>query len=222
MIRTLKIIASSMLAVVALSAVAAAAGAAIPTLKTPGHSGATITGAQLGTHTFSFGSIREVECEIATFSGTLIGESSTKLELTPTYEKCKTKPLLGISFPVTVHMNGCTYDFYAEENTFREAFGEFAANVDLVCPFSEVVINVEGAAACSVSVPSFFEHLGTTVSNEATFIKSVRAMTNVSAASVGSGGICGKGGQTSVYKGETALTAHSAGVPVSLEAVKGP
>jgi hypothetical protein len=223
MTHTLKLIVSSLLAVVALAAVVSAAGAAAPTLKTPGHSGATISGAQIGNHIFTFGSPRELECGVATFSGALSGESSTTLELTPTYDKCKTKAVLGVSFPATVQMNGCTYLLHGEANATREALGEFAANVDLVCPSGkEVVLDVNGAAACSLTVPPFSGHLGTTIRNAATFIKSVEVATNVSATANGSGGICGGSGQTSTYKGETSLTAHSAGVSVPLEALKGP
>lgn len=220
--RTLKIIVAAALAVLALSAVASAAGAAAPKLKTPGHSGATIKGEQFGKHIFSFGGLRELECEVATFSGTLSGESNATLGLTPTYEKCKTKPILGISFPATVHMNGCSYLFHGEENTTEEALGKFLANVDLVCGAGqEVVVNVEGAANCTVKVPPFTGHKSNTNTNRGTSPQTVESSANVQETANGSGGICGSTGQTTTYTGKTILKAEVSGVQVALEAVKG-
>jgi hypothetical protein len=225
MSHTLKLIVSSLLAVLAGCAVASSALAAgAPTIKVPGHfSGASINGHQNGKHIFSFGGVRGLECEIATFSGSLASESSTTLTLVPVYEKCQTKPLLGISFPATVEMNKCDYLFHGEENASREFFGEFAANVDLDCPAGkEVVIDVEGAAKCSLTVEPFDGYLGNLVTKRGTFVQTLEATTNVSMTAAGSGGICASKGQTATYSGKTILEASSGGFPTSLEVVSGP
>ena len=186
--RTIQILLASAIAVIAMSAVASAASAATtPTVKTPGHTNATVQGSQIGNHTFTFGSLRELICTTATFDGTLSGESSTTLEVSPTYETCTTKPILGISFNATVHMNGCTYLFHGVEGS--EA-SPFAATVDLRCPAGQsVVLNIEGAANCTVTVPAFTGHTGVTNENRGTSPQTIKNIANVSETANGSGGI---------------------------------
>jgi hypothetical protein len=155
MIRNLKALGLAVLAVVALSAVAAASASAkfdSEVEKT------TLSGGQTTTHEFTVPA-GTTTCEVASFTGSETGTKTASgsfttetLTITPSYSKCKTV-LFGETHETHVIMNGCDYKFHAGATIEGET--KVAGTVDIVCPEKKSIeVEITGANICRVTVPS--------------------------------------------------------------------
>jgi hypothetical protein len=68
-------------------------------------------------------------CEVATYEGTATSATTTQIDVTPTYEQCRTTPD-GTIFPIT--HNGCTY-------RFTVSTGGTFGTAHLICPAGNAI-----------------------------------------------------------------------------------
>ena len=135
----LKVLGLSLIATVALSAVAVMNASANGEghLVTTGATGATVEGhvstppAAHNLHFRMHGFNGEIGCHKQTHVATIAGETAESLTVTPTYSECGTTP----NTDVTVTVNGCTY-------TFTVAKGSIDATeqtAHLFCPAGKAI-----------------------------------------------------------------------------------
>jgi hypothetical protein len=138
MIRKLKFLGFSLVAVLAMSAVGASAASAFTQFnaeKTP----VTLTGKQEGTSNAFDVQFGEVKCTTALYNGRTTETPDTTVKVTPHYTGCT---FAGVS--ATIDMNSCYYTLHINS--------EAAKNVaDVVCPTGEE-ITVTGGTKCTVHV----------------------------------------------------------------------
>ncbi len=153
MTRNLKMLGLALIAVFALSAMAAAAAQATPLFTATSYNASihATTEQKIGGESEYFESIgRKVECEIAHFTGTATANSST-LSITPDYTdhtqggNCKA----GQTLTATVTENGCSYLFHTKEKTATD----YDVTVDIVCPTKPIEVHVSGET-CTITVGS--------------------------------------------------------------------
>jgi hypothetical protein len=128
MTRNLKALGLALVAVFALSAVAASAAYAegVSELTPQSNQHVIITGHQEKV-IYKTAAGQEVTCEKITYDGTINGNTAT-LTLEPTYSSCHTTfP----KFPTTITMNGCDYLIHGQ---LTKPAGTFQASTDIVCP----------------------------------------------------------------------------------------
>ena len=211
-------------AVIASAAQATTLTASNPT--TGAHEHATISASQIGNHTFKFG-IRESICSTAEFDGTLTGTDEA-LTVTPTYSGCSTKPILGVSFRITITHEGCTYVLHAFEPYPK-------LTTDIKCPEGKkVTMHLYNNADATHSSPVCTLTIGETGNQNLATIEMVNSAAGVNPMDVvlkttevplttdGTGGVCGGADQTLKLNGETTIKAFStsAGNPqINLTAV---
>jgi len=139
--RHLRALGLSVVAILAISGVAATAAMAVPQFHIEMED-TTLTGSQgqnmANILTFDLG---EMKCKVAKFNGTQQQEISTTLTLKPTYEECK---LAGENAKVTP--NGCGYLFHLGEDTEI-----FPAKMDIECPDAQK-IEVD-MVECTITIP---------------------------------------------------------------------
>ena len=118
----LKALGLALVAVFALSAVAASAASANPALFTA-EVGAGETAGIDGGQTSAFGNTFSIggkpwSCEEAALVGEALtaGPASTEATLTPQYRNCHVI-IAGLTFPITITVNGCHYKFNATKET---------------------------------------------------------------------------------------------------------
>src|SRR6476646_6791866 len=137
MTRNLKALGLALVAVFAMSAIAASAAQATPTLTSevsPVTLEGTAGGFGSGQVLKAFGG--EFECEGSSFHTGLTSTPTAEITVEPSYGPlCRTAAQ---KLPATVTVNGCTYRFY---NLKFISAGDYQATVDIVCP-SEKVIEV--------------------------------------------------------------------------------
>ncbi len=158
MTREFKTLGLCLVAVFAMSAVAATAAQAEK--FTSANYPAAVPGEQVGALPLEFEVTNAgVECGTATFSGTLAAASET-LTITPNYQNC----LVGGAIPATVDLNGCDYLFHVT--------GVKTVGADVECPTTaggvtdKIVITVP-ATGCEIQVPEQMGLKKLTVKNEA-------------------------------------------------------
>jgi hypothetical protein len=229
MIRNLKGLGLALVAVFAMSAMAASgAQAATPTIVA-GAVG-TFSGDQVGVHEFTVGS-RALNCKKAHFSGTS-ALSQAELTVTFEYKECATTPVLGISFPVTVTPNGCTYTFtnlkHTEEGVPPKSV-DYDADVSIICPAGKKIeVHVYSNAGhteqlCTLTIESNQNDLsGNTITNVAGSPDDLLIHHNVKVKveNHNPNAICGEATSTAEYHGTTTLKAlNAAGVQTTLTAI---
>jgi hypothetical protein len=228
MIRKFKTLGLAIVAVLAMSAVAASAAQATPgtvTLDGGNTTEAAFHAAQVAgeSHTFTLPNKRVLSCAVATFTGT-VKNGDTAVTAAPTYENCHVT-LTPNTWPATVFMNGCDYNFTLQTKIVGDVWD---TDAHLECPETDVVIEVYVPG----TLPS--EH---TVSTKLLCRYTVQEQTvqgvtatdntngtvNVDATNAGVaiskvfGTLANCGGNgTATYNGKTPATASSGGVPVSL------
>ncbi len=205
MTRKFKTLGLCLVAVFAMSAVAATAAQAEK--FTSASYAASITGEQIGALPNEFEVTNAgVECGTATFSGTLAAASET-LTITPNYQNC----LVGGSIPATVDMNGCDYLFHAT--------GVKTASVDVVCPTTaggvtdKIVITVP-ATGCEIQVPEQ-NSLSTLHIHVEAGIGDVRVTVKVGKISYSQNAKCPGGVEsekTGIYNGEVTLKGNNGAI----------
>lgn len=133
--RNLKIVGMAIAAVFAMSAFAGGAQAA------EFHSEAehtTLHAAKTTVHTFSNG-VFDVTCEDkATFHGTTLKNTVTKIKMSAEYDGCHV--IILFTFAATVNMNGCEYEFESD------------GDIQLVCPVGKKI--VISSSGCTIEVGS--------------------------------------------------------------------
>jgi hypothetical protein len=138
--RKLKALGLALVAVFAMSAVAAS-GAQAAQFHSASASGTTyLTGNQATTNLFST-TAGNVKCKKATFGGSYTGgTTATDLTITPAYAECT-----AFGQNATVTINGCTY-------TFTQPTSATTGNVDLACPGSNVITVDVPAGNCTLTI----------------------------------------------------------------------
>lgn len=140
--RNLKILGLALVAVFALSAMAASMASAddLTAEKYP----VTLTGDQDGQTDVFTTTAGTVTCKKASYHGTISGPS-TEVSATPTYSEC-----LALGFTGTIDMNECTYKFKIGGS------GSTTSTVDIVCPAGKeitVTAIAAGTTKCIIHVP---------------------------------------------------------------------
>jgi hypothetical protein len=217
MTRNLKALGLALVAVFAMSAMAASAAQAegVSELTPQENKHVIITGEQIGKHVFITAAGQELTCETAKFDGTINGNSTT-LTVEPTYSNCHTTfPKL----PATVTMNGCDYLFHGQ---LTNPANTFKASVDIVCPSpggveSTIEVHIYNDTAhtellCTLTIKGQTGKTTNTLSNVAGTpddVKLVSAVTNVETTSHQA--LCGQKTvwQNTTYNGETTVKAYS-------------
>jgi hypothetical protein len=165
MIRNLKAFGLALIAVFALSAVAASGAQAAPKFtgfETPTglHVHTIIKGEQVGNHQFfpagegeGFGA---VECEVAKFEGTSLTGEDESITIKPTYEKCHAT-VLGVKFNADVNMNGCHYVFFigatqSETMNYTGHTNIVGDTEEKTGPIKVTVTNSEGGVKCEDTI----------------------------------------------------------------------
>ena len=138
MIRNLKIHGLALVAVFAMSALAASAASANQAYWfTSDGDWTTLSGSQgatLDTFTTDAGTL---SCTTATYSGSTSATTTTTMKLAPSYGGCTLKPLPGHA---TIDMNGCEYEFHADGQTTTGGVpnGKFDTETTIVCPTTTI------------------------------------------------------------------------------------
>ncbi len=147
MTRKFKTLGLSLIAVFALGAVmASSAFAADATItSTNGVYPVNLHGEQTGQHKFTVGG-NSVECETATFSGTLT-KASSEVTVTPFYGNPGTCKAFGIS-GASVTTGNCDYTF---KSVGGEESGATKATVDIACSSGEMTIDTP-LSVCTIHV----------------------------------------------------------------------
>ncbi len=127
MIRNLKALGLAVVAVLALSAVAASAALAVPQFEV-GTGAGNISGTKTSANVFTVAGGRTVTCEVITAKGSETTTSST-LTLTPLFSECHSV-LAGVKVPATVTTNDCHILVHL---TSLISAGLYLAHGDLTC-----------------------------------------------------------------------------------------
>ena len=196
MIRNLKILGLVLVAVFAMSALAASAASANNAYWFNSDTGAAdwtkLSGSQfaatpdtLVTHAGT------LSCTTATYSGSTGATTTNTITLTPTYAGCTLKPLPGTA---TIDMNGCVYDIEADGQTTTGGVpnGKFDTNTTIVCPTTttpshvthEIVVTVTFimVVKCTIHIEEQALGTGLVLTNETngSSVKDLRAHINFS------------------------------------------
>ena len=150
MIRKFKALGLALVAVFAMSALAAT-GASAASFNSEANTTIVTGDDDNSTHTFAAGGVA-VECTESTFTGTQSGTASATLSVRPIYNGCT---FLGE--PATVHTTGCTYEFSAVTN----ATGHLPAKIE--CTGSNMIKVT--TSACSLTFNTTDTDRGVTATN---------------------------------------------------------
>ncbi|HSS04682.1 MAG TPA: hypothetical protein VLK89_05795 [Solirubrobacterales bacterium] len=173
MTRKAKLLGLAALAILSVGAtVTPAASAAEGLLKRPywfksdGSMTTTLTGTQVGENEFETDTY-VIKCKTITYSGTMAGETTTTLTVTPTFNTCST---IGGN-TATVETNGCSYTYHTDEQTGEETspiihdwFNAFDTTTTIECPTTtidgkkvtdEIKIKISngGVLKCTIDIP---------------------------------------------------------------------
>jgi hypothetical protein len=136
MTRSLKALGLAMVAMLALGAVLASAASAAPKLTSASNEyPVVLEGSQSTKHKFTLPGNRTFECTTVKFVGEIKSKAeaeTSKATVAPTYEGC-TATILGNIDPVTVTLNGCTYQLSLTEEAASAGY-EYAGAVKIQCP----------------------------------------------------------------------------------------
>jgi len=230
MTRNLKALGLALVAALALSAVAASAASAEPAKFTAAVGAGVLSqihgeqsGGGAGVDTFKIGTLPPLTCVTAKETG--FGEETVNKEhvhkkgpeaasatFTPEYVTCHVV-LLGITKPVTVTLNGCTYTFTATKD---KAAGTFSADLTICNTGGPIEIHVYNDAAhnevlCTYDVTEQTINDQITLTNIAGSPSDVLAHINATVAVDNTipGGICSSS-TSAVYTGTHTLRATDA------------
>lgn len=212
MTRKLKTLGLALVAVFAMTAVVAA-NASAHYVFTSAAANTSLTGAQVGNHTFVTAG-QTIQCTTAKFSGTQTGTEATAVPITPTYEGC-TYAVGAKTADVT--MNGCTYNFTGA--TTASGHG----TVHVLCPVGKVIevhlTNFNGAETCTLTIGAQIATNGYTAVNNGNHVD-VTATANVKITPHGGGGcsllITGKYSGVTTLEGFTDGKTHEAANKVKI------
>lgn len=142
--RNFKALGLALVAVFAMSALAASAAQATQQYHSSGEP-TSLSGSQTTKNVFHVPGAGTVECSTATFAGTQPTKTASDVTITPTYSGC-----IAFGFSTThITTNGCQYTFTTPTN--------FKAVSDVVCPGSnkiKITPTFFGSSVCTVEVGS--------------------------------------------------------------------
>lgn len=218
MIRNLKVLGLALIAVFAMTAVAASTASAAEeeVTLTPAEYPALLTGTNDPSevhpnHTFTTSGGAKVECKSILFTGTIAakGVGDTNVTITPDYSECT-----ALGMGATVNMTGCDYVFHHGETSGTTFIN---GTVDLKCPTGttgpDVTIYKDKAHTeelCRLTVWNFVNKPANTYTNIAGSPNDVTVVTTAKEINVTRTGslLCGAAAQTAVYTGATTLRAY--------------
>jgi len=145
----------ALLLALAVSAIAAPPATAAKFFVASEQEHTVISGAQLGTASFSFDA-GKVECKGLTYSGTTSLSLVTEMTVSPQLKECEA----AFGKEVAVGMNGCSYRLYA--TTIEGA--TYSGKMDIECPEGKK-IEIE-TLGCTVTLPAQSALSSLTFSNE--------------------------------------------------------
>ena len=231
MIRNLKALGLALVAVFAMSAVAAGSASAEEYAFHSSASFTTLTGSQSGATNDVFTTdAGTVTCNTATYHGAISAAETTTISLAPTYSSCTLEPFGS----AVVSPNGCEYLIHAETQVDEN---DFETATEIVCPSGKeitVVASLFGTTKCTVHIPPQSLGTGITVTNQTTAagVSDIQAHISFSGITYtetpGSGfGACeGSGGATThngTYTGLATITGEDKkGNPLHIWAGAGP
>jgi hypothetical protein len=195
MTRNLKALGLALVAVFAMSAMAASAAQAegVSELTPANNQHVIITGEQIGKMSILFATGLEMTCESVKFDSTITGNSTTLTE-TPTYSGCHSA--LG---SITITMNGCDYLIHGQLTNG----GAYPVSTDIVCPTVEGVektieLHIYGDAGhttlnCTLTIKGQTGKTTTTITNVAGTPDDIKLETHLASIEMTSHqGACGK------------------------------
>ncbi len=221
MTRNLKVLGLALVAVFAMSAVAASAASANQWM-TAGNVNAKIIADQVAEeqHVFKVeGASTEVKCKTAHFEGAEeISSPATTVDVTPSYSNCNA--FLGLS--ATVTNQGCHYKLHIGSTTGTATW--YMTPLTLICTGSNKIVIEAGTCKASVGGEQTFEN-GVEYMNNGGSPEKGLLTANLSGIKVNKekdGFLCPLSGtgevSTGTYEGDTNVTAESGGTPVSITA----
>jgi hypothetical protein len=224
MTRNLKTLGLSLMAVFAMSAVAASAASAEMFVFTSAAEETTLSGSQVGATqiTVDAGS---ASCETAKFSGTMTSDTVLEMSLIPTYSGCKFAGFTG----TTIDMNSCEFVFGAVE-TEGSSYG-VENRIDCAKSTESIAITarIAGVLKCTIHIGEQEGLKKISVSNEGS-PKKLRASIGLTGIKysqtegVGAGKCANAENTTNgTYEGEEAIEGkNKGGTQVNLEALQIP
>lgn len=141
MIRNFKVMGLAVVAVLAMSVIAASAAQAASSFDL-GEAPAVVTGTQKTQNKFTVGAGIVTKCETAKYDATTEAKNVQELTVTPTYAGCQLAGQLA-----HIVTTGCTY-------TFTSTATPLQANVDVVCAAGKTITIQQTATGCIVTVGS--------------------------------------------------------------------
>lgn len=200
MIRNLKVLGLAFAAVFAMTAVVASSATAHYEFTSPS-AGTTLTGEQVGTHTFTTGG-QTIQCVTATFEGETTAAVTEEVTITPTYAGCT---YAAGAKTADVTMNGCTY--ILKGKTTGTGHGE----IYVECPAGKVIevhlTSFNGAETCTLTIHTQAATQGYTATNNGHHVD-IHATGRVTITPHGKGGCPLL--VTGVYTGTTTVRGFSA------------
>jgi hypothetical protein len=220
MTRNIKALGLAVVAVLALSAVAASGAQAASFMSS--EAGATLNGTQTNTNIFEVSGGRQITCTSVTFSGTASGTESAEQEVSPSYSGCHSSILGGEEIPATVTLNGCTFLFHA---TTTITASEISAHVHIICPaghsievhvYANSTKHNENKPLCTYSIPPADNLETVRISNGANNDLNINAMVGVPYTRVsGNSTNCGPASGTEEYRGTTTISSPTVTLSVT-------
>jgi hypothetical protein len=190
MIRNLKVLGLVLVAVFAMSAVAASGAFAAVEFHSE-IAATTLKGEQVGTNVFHAGAGHDVECTTAKYEGTTTAVTQASVEVRPTFSGCR-----AFGFATTdVNTNSCTLWIVAAT---LKGFYQNSTHTG-VCPAIVLTPTFLGSSVCTVNVKPGTTEYNLDVTNEGSSttrdVKVTSTATGVPYEEV-SGGGCGVGSGT--------------------------
>lgn len=201
MIRSIKTLGLSLVAVLALGAMTAT-GASAAEFHAE-EAGVIVSGSKTNNHVFNTGG-GTVTCSTATFSGTATNATDDELTINPHYTGCTAFSIANTH----VKMNGCDYLFTVEASSS-------SGPVHVQCPGSaqiEVTPTVFGFSACTVKIPGQTPTGGGVTYTNLNSESEVEVDANVTGIHyTSSGGLCGSSGTNATYTGKAKVAGSVGG-----------
>ncbi len=206
MIRKLKALGLALVAVLAMSAIAASAGQAVPVITGSGsiHATGERVGEQFTIDGLTF------TCGVSHYSGTAVHNSST-LRLTPSWTECK----LGEAIPLAITTHECHYLFHGTQKDTVPSV-KFTAHMDIECTGGKPITIVSTSPACKMEVNSQTNLTTVEITNDATDLTIQSNLAGITATVTEDGFLC-PFTSTGVKTGGTYKTAK----PITLTAASG-
>lgn len=209
MTNKLKVLGLALVAVFAMSAVAASAASANQFMSEGGGS-TTVTATQVGEHVFTVDGA-SVTCEVATFSS--VGEvasPATSVKVSPNYEECTAFTF----FTAKIQTEGCYYNLHVG------ATGgiEYTGSLDLECEEGHEIVIAAGTCEAKVAGGQEFSGIGY-ANAEGGKVTIAAEVAGIAVNKTKDGFLCpfsGKGAAEGTYEGTTLAAGGSDNITVEM------